>query len=324
MARVLDNGAGATTADQRDAARVIRTSGEALRFLVEDILDLSRLEAGKTIIASADVPIHRELSETATVFAHQAEEKGLRLAVVLDPMVPPVVTLDWPHVRQIVINIIANAIKFTEQGHVIVRLAAETASEESRRLVLTVEDTGIGISPDDMSRIFEPFAQADDGVNRRFDGSGLGLAISAELAKAMNGTLDVESTPGKGSCFRLSLPLIVGGTLAPVSDVEPAPLLADAAAAPLLAAAGIAHTVPAGGPGPWPVISQRPTGSAHRRHAAGAADGGGRCKTGAPPRGGRSGGRPSCSDRRSRPAASPCQCSRDPEHWRCGATGNVA
>lgn len=249
MARVLDNGAGATTADQRDAARVIRTSGEALRFLVEDILDLSRLEAGKTIIASADVPIHRELSETATVFAHQAEEKGLRLAVVLDPMVPTVVTLDWPHVRQIVINIIANAIKFTEQGHVIVRLAAETASEESRRLVLTVEDTGIGISPDDMSRIFEPFAQADDGVNRRFDGSGLGLAISAELAKAMNGTLDVESTPGKGSCFRLSLPLIVGGTLAPVSDVEPAPLLADAAAAPLLAAAGIAHTVPAGGPG---------------------------------------------------------------------------
>lgn len=238
MTRVLEEKIACVNAEGRDAARTIHTAAESLRFLVEDTLDLSRLEAGKIVITKDDVHLHRALAETAAVLAPEAEEKGLRFAVALDAAVPVLARVDWPHVRQIVINIIANAIKFTDSGHVLVRMSTEVRAKGGTRLLIAVEDTGPGIPPAMLEHVFEPFAQADEGVNRRFGGSGLGLAISRQLAEAMGGCLEAESTENVGSRFVLSVPLD------PAADARPAPsgpVLADPAAASLLAAAGVAH-----------------------------------------------------------------------------------
>lgn len=239
MSRVLEDSP-AHTAAQRDAARTIRVSGEALRFLVEDILDLSRLDAGKTVITTADTAIHRVLAETTAALAPQAAEKGLRFSVALDAAVPPRLLLDWPHLRQIVLNLVANAIKFTEQGHVLVRLTQETAPDASLRLMLVVEDSGIGIPPEKLAHVFEPFAQADDAANRRFEGSGLGLSISRQLAEAMGGRLEATSTPGHGSRFLLTLPAM------PVQAEDPPPsVLGSTAHATLVRTTGPMHAIAA-------------------------------------------------------------------------------
>lgn len=192
--------------DQFDMARTIHLSGQALLSLIDSVLDFSRIEAGKTVIVSETIDLHRNLAELVAVLRHQATEKGLLLQVELGPEVPPVVQADWPHIRQVLTNLLANAVKFTEGGRIALRvLARETTA--GARLVFHVEDTGVGIPEEKLGVIFDAFAQAEDTVNRRFGGTGLGLAISRQLTELMGGTLSVRSRVGEGSCFSFDLPL---------------------------------------------------------------------------------------------------------------------
>jgi two-component system sensor histidine kinase RpfC len=192
--------------EQIDMTRTIHLSGKSLLSLIDSVLDFSRIEAGKTTISPGDVDLHQSLAELVAVLRPQAAEKGLQLIVNLGADVPPMIRADWQHTRQILTNLIANAVKFTESGGVTVSVQRETAAS-GEKLVFEVRDTGIGIPEDKLHHIFESFAQGDEDVNRRYGGSGLGLSIALQLAELMGGTVTVESAVGFGSVFRLFLPL---------------------------------------------------------------------------------------------------------------------
>lgn len=193
--------------DQIDMARTIHLSGQALLSLIDSVLDFSRIEAGKTKIMAESTDLHRNLAELVAVMRHQATEKDLSLQVSIGSDVPPMVQADWPHIRQILTNLLANAIKFTDAGHIALRVARRS-SPSGDRLLFEVEDTGIGIPEEKLGLIFDAFAQAEDTMNRRFGGSGLGLAISRQLSELMDGKLSVESRVGQGSRFSCDLPLV--------------------------------------------------------------------------------------------------------------------
>lgn len=199
---------GATRLDpeQRDMARTIHVSGNALLSLIDSVLDFSRIEAGKTAICHAEVDLYRSLAELLAVLRPQAEEKGLRLSVTLAADVPPGILADWPHMRQILTNLLANAIKFTDAGEVQLSVFNDPRPTGGY-LVFDVVDTGIGIPPHKLEHVFTSFAQADDTVNRRYGGSGLGLAICRQLTELLGGTISVHSRVGEGSRFRVELPL---------------------------------------------------------------------------------------------------------------------
>jgi CheY-like chemotaxis protein len=169
-------------------------------------LDFAKIDAGKASLETYAFSPSRTVQDTARLFAGVAKQKGIGLHADLDPEVPPAVMGDGSRVLQILVNLAANAVKFTEQGCVAIRLAVEERTGTSAWLRFEVEDTGPGIPADKLRVIFEPFEQSDSSMTRRFGGTGLGLTISENLARMMGGRITVESMVGRGSVFRCSLP----------------------------------------------------------------------------------------------------------------------
>lgn len=190
----------------RNRVELIHGAGETMRALVDDILDMAKIETGELRVHPAEMDLRRLLQDAGTVWAGQAETKGIGLALDLDDC-PTAIVADTVRLRQIVFNLMSNAIKFTDRGRV--RLVARTEPQgEGERLILQFEDSGIGIPADRLADIFEAFRQVDGGVARRHGGTGLGLAICRNLARAMGGDITVESVLGTGSVFTVSLPLV--------------------------------------------------------------------------------------------------------------------
>jgi len=176
-------------------------SADALLTVIVDILDFSKIEAGKLEIESIDFDIWKTVETAVQIFGQRSEEKGLELACVVDPNLPRYVRGDPIQLQQIIRNLVANAIKFTNQGEVIVRVGIEEEDESSVTVRCTVLDTGIGIAEEHQGRLFRAFSQADTSTTRKYGGSGLGLVICRELVALMSGTIGVESTCGEGSTF---------------------------------------------------------------------------------------------------------------------------
>ncbi|MGE3108610.1 MAG: CHASE domain-containing protein [Phycisphaerales bacterium] len=213
----------ATPARREQAVDTIRQAGHHLLSIINDILDISKIEAGRMTVEDVETPITRVLSEVERLMQTRAREKGITLEVVFDTPIPSVIYSDPTRLRQILMNLAGNAVKFTARGSVSVRAACTQDSDSNRRLIVDVEDTGPGLSPEQAGRLFRPFMQADTTVTRQHGGSGLGLTISRRLARLMHGDVTlVSSTPGKGTCFRLELPLREGHGAQAVSSLEPA------------------------------------------------------------------------------------------------------
>jgi len=188
------------TAEQWECARVIRSSAESLLLIINDILDFSKIEAGKLTLECLPFNLHDLVKDVVKLFEKRAQQKGLDLACLIHRKVPHLLKGDPNRLRQILTNFLNNAVKFTEEGSV--TLHVEWEDENIR---FSVQDTGIGVSADDQTRLFQAFSQADVSTTRKYGGTGLGLAISRQLTELMGGMIGVDSTPGKGSNFWCSL-----------------------------------------------------------------------------------------------------------------------
>jgi signal transduction histidine kinase/CheY-like chemotaxis protein/NO-binding membrane sensor protein with MHYT domain len=225
------------TAEQTEMLELIQSSGHTLQTLLSDILDLARVESGRMEIASEPFDLGRAVREAAQLYAAGAAEKGLSFFVDIEPEAAAWIRGDVVRVKQVLTNLVSNAVKFTDQGFVSLTAARGQRADGSAMLRFTVEDTGVGFDAEARDRLFTRFEQADGTITRRFGGTGLGLAICRQLAEMMGGDLDCESEPGGGSAFILTLPLIEAQepvaaveTETAVADFEPHPvrvLLAD-------------------------------------------------------------------------------------------------
>jgi signal transduction histidine kinase/ActR/RegA family two-component response regulator len=195
------------TEDQRDNFDTIRSCGESLLQLVNDILDLSKIEAGKLTLEQIPFSAEALVRDALAVVSPAARAKGLKVFRKCDPDLPPAVMGDPLRLRQVLLNLLSNAVKFTGQGSVGVELSAVKRGGDSVELQFKVSDTGIGISPEAQKSVFEPFTQADSSTTRRYGGTGLGLTISRGLIALMNGRLQMESQLGSGTCFRIFVTL---------------------------------------------------------------------------------------------------------------------
>jgi two-component system, sensor histidine kinase and response regulator len=190
-------------AQQRPFLETVRSSGETLLSIINDILDFSKIEAGKLEIETLDFDLYQAVEDVVQLMAPRAHAKKLELACRIDDRLPAATRGDPYRLRQVLTNLLANAVKFTESGEVVVSVGMNDAGH----MHVSVRDTGIGIAEDATKRLFAPFAQADGSTTRRFGGTGLGLAISRHLIDLMHGEIGVESTPGQGSTFWFTLPL---------------------------------------------------------------------------------------------------------------------
>ncbi len=195
------------TAEQRQFAGIIRSSGEVLLFLINDILDFSKVEAHKLDLETLDFDLREILDDIIGIFTYQAQEKGTELTLTIEPDVCCLLCGDPGRLRQIVINLIGNAIKFTPKGSVSVCVKKESETEEEIILHFSIQDNGIGIPADRVSSLFTPFTQVDSSTTRKYGGSGLGLAISKQLVELMSGRIGVDSVEEKGSCFWFTVTL---------------------------------------------------------------------------------------------------------------------
>ncbi len=211
-------------AEQQDFVGTIRSSGEMLLALINDILDLSKIEAGRLEIERIAFDPRAALEDVLCQLVPRAREKGLELALIVDPRVPARVLGDPSRIRQIVLNLLGNALKFTNAGEVVlsVRRLEAPAGAEAVPLRIEVRDSGIGLTDEQRAHLFQPFVQADASTTRRFGGTGLGLSICHGLVQAMGGTIGVDSVPGSGSTFWFELPL--GEAPAAISDPRDASL----------------------------------------------------------------------------------------------------
>ena len=187
--------------EQREFAGVVATSANALLTIINDILDLSKIEAGKLLLEMSPFEPQRVIESVAELLRSRAAEKGLQLLIDFDHAIPAVLMGDATRLRQILLNLVGNAIKFTERGRVLVRAELAQAGPADVLVLLSIEDTGIGISPAIRPKLFQPFTQADGSITRQYGGTGLGLAICQQLVSLMDGTIDFESTLGQGSRF---------------------------------------------------------------------------------------------------------------------------
>ncbi|MGN6479201.1 response regulator [Luteibacter sp.] len=211
LSRLLaDNAQGNLTEEQVKFAHTIHASGTDLLTLINDILDLSKIEAGHVELHAEPLTVERLVADLSALFEPIAQDKGLTLSVAVDPDCPPVIESDRQRIEQVLKNLLANAIKFTDTGSVSVHVRAERGG----RMRFDVIDTGIGIPADQQARIFGAFQQADGSISRRFGGTGLGLSISQELAHRLGGEITVASVPGQGSTFSLSIATRLSATAA--------------------------------------------------------------------------------------------------------------
>jgi PAS domain S-box-containing protein len=204
--------------EQREFAEIVRMSGEALLRIIDDILDFSKIEAGKLELEHYPFELRACVEAALDVVAARATEKGLDLAYLLDPNVPRVIVGDVTRLRQILINLLSNAVKFTEEGEVVVSIGARPGEDHEAELHFAVRDTGIGIPPERMDRLFESFSQVDASTTRRYGGTGLGLAISKRLSEMMGGTMWAESDAGRGSTFHVTIVADEASTPLPSHD----------------------------------------------------------------------------------------------------------
>jgi signal transduction histidine kinase/DNA-binding response OmpR family regulator len=195
----------ALTAEQREYLTAVKTSADALLSVIDDILDFSKIEAGKLALEALPFSLRDSLGNSLKTIALRAYEKGLELAYVVSPEVPDALVGDAGRLRQIVVNLVGNAIKFTERGEVVVCVEASARTPTTVDLHVAVQDTGIGIPVDKQRLILEPFTQADSSTTRRYGGTGLGLAISRQLVDMMGGQLWLESAVGAGSTFHFTV-----------------------------------------------------------------------------------------------------------------------
>ncbi|MBI1786050.1 MAG: response regulator [Acidobacteria bacterium] len=189
------------TLEQRDYVNTIQRCGEALLAIISDVLDLSKIEAGKLAVEAIDFELGPMIEDALELVAAQAHRKGLELTLWIAPAAPAAVRADPGRLRQVLVNLLSNAVKFTEAGEVSVRVTLDDLRDEVATLRFQVKDTGAGIPPEAQSRLFRPFVQAEASTTRRFGGTGLGLAISKQLVEIWSGQMGVESEPGQGSTF---------------------------------------------------------------------------------------------------------------------------
>ena len=204
----------------REYALQIKSSGNALLTVINDILDFSKIESGSLEIVTEDYDPRTLIEEVLNIGRLNLGSKNIEIRSVIDPGLPKMLKGDGVRIRQILINIFNNAIKFTKQGYVELSAGCEMISDSDRLLILKVTDTGIGIRDKDLERIFESFSQVVSTRNREVEGTGLGLAISRQLVDLMGGTIDVESEYGKGSCFTVRIPQKITGGKTEEADAE--------------------------------------------------------------------------------------------------------
>ena len=216
--------------EQRDKVGIILDSGSTLMALLNDVLDLSKIDAGKLEIVPVDGDLRSSLMGLVHLFQPGADDKGIALTATLDPTIPERLNFDPVRVRQCVGNVLSNAIKFTPSGGQIdLQVSFVRHPDDVDRVVVTITDTGIGMTPESVAKLFLLFTQADASISRRFGGSGLGLAISRRLAQAMGGDIDVTSELGVGSCFRTTFTVAAAAAptltaIKPAGTCEAAPL----------------------------------------------------------------------------------------------------
>jgi signal transduction histidine kinase len=189
------------TAEQREYAQIIRSSSEALLTILNDVLDFSKMEAGKLQIEKLPFDVSELLKTSVQVLAEVARAKGLKLSSEIGPDVPLALNGDAGRLRQIVLNLLGNAVKFSDAGHVRLEVLKVSETSESVQLRFSVTDQGIGMTPEVQAAIFSPFTQADTSITRKYGGTGLGLAISKRLVEAMGGRIGVQSSVGQGTTF---------------------------------------------------------------------------------------------------------------------------
>ena len=218
----------ALDAEQRDYATTLRDSGDALLTIINDILDFSKIEAGRMDIEAHPFDLRECIESALDLVGTRAAEKGLDLAYVFDAEVPEAISADLTRLRQVLLNLLANAVKFTEAGEVVLSVSAEAADDGRATLKFAVRDTGIGLSAEGMGRLFRSFSQADSSTTRKYGGTGLGLAISKRLAELMGGRMWACSDgPGRGSSFLFTI-------AAPLAQLAPSQRHAIADAQPQL------------------------------------------------------------------------------------------
>jgi signal transduction histidine kinase len=193
--------------DQRNYARTVQQSAEALLAILDDILDFSKIEAGKLTLEAIDFNLRQVVEGVVDLLAERAKKKGIKLLWSVGPELPESLRGDPNRLRQVLLNLISNAIKFTEHGEVAVDFSSRTESGQAPELHCAVRDSGIGLSEESRLKLFQPFTQADSSTTRKFGGTGLGLAICRRLVELMGGTIGVTSTEGKGSTFSFDVRL---------------------------------------------------------------------------------------------------------------------
>ena len=195
------------SADQREYVTAVQDAGRTLLALMNDVLDFSRIEARKLELYTINFPLRETLADVLRTFGLRAYQKGLELILQTGPDVPEMVSADVVRLRQILTNLVGNAIKFTERGEITVRAFIDLCRENDTLIHFAVADSGIGVPPAKLDILFDPFTQADSSTHRKYGGTGLGLAISKELVEVMGGQMWVESAPGRGSTFHFTLPV---------------------------------------------------------------------------------------------------------------------
>jgi len=212
------------TPEQREYMEVVKTSADALLTVIDDILDFSKIEAGKLDLDPISFKLHDSLAQTIRTVAWRAEEKGLEITCEIRPEVPEEVVADPTRLRQILVNLLGNAIKFTPKGEVGLEVALDSRTDGQAQLHFVVRDTGIGIAPEKQRLVFEAFSQADGSTARKFGGTGLGLTISSRLVKMMQGRIWLESELGKGSRFHFTAQVGIAGVAGSIKPIEQARL----------------------------------------------------------------------------------------------------
>jgi signal transduction histidine kinase/two-component SAPR family response regulator len=205
--------------EQSEYIAIVRDSGEALLKIIDDILDFSKIEAGKLKLENRNFSLRTILETVTAMLSHKARPKGIEIVCIIDEKLPTLLRGDAGRLRQVLTNLVGNAVKFTDHGEVVICASLEKKDKDHITVRIAVRDTGIGISQEAIQRLFQAFSQADSSTTRRYGGTGLGLAISKKFVELMNGQIGVDSVPGQGSTFWVIIPFSNQGSSIPTEPV---------------------------------------------------------------------------------------------------------